>query len=775
MSGTFTFAQWLKRRRKELGLTQDTLARRVGCAKITIQKLEAADLRPSEHIAERLADHLALAPEERLGFLVAARTAGTPQHVPLSQRSQLPASPTPLIGREHLVATVCTTLRRADVRLVTLTGPLGVGKTRMALQVAHELQPHFRDGAVFVSLAPIRDPDLVLASIVQALGLPEAAHLPLLERLKAALHTSERLLVLDNFEQALAAAPAISELLEAAPALKVLVTSRAVLHISGEHQVLVPPLALPDLRHLPALDALAQVPAVDLFVQRAKAVAPRFALTDANAADVAAVCRRLDGLPLALELAAARSHMFAPRALLAHLQSPLAVLTVGARNLPTHQQTLRSTIAWSYDLLPPREQALFARLGVFAGDFTLDAVSAVCSDTSDTSFSALDGLALLLDQSLVQHEIGAAGEDRLSMLETIRDYALEQLALRQEVEDLRERHARYYVQFAEQAEAEIHGPRQLIWFDRLEREHENIRAALTWSLQRGVPDVGLRLVGALWWIWTYGRLREGYQWASALLPHVDMVAPEVQAKVLQGIVSLAWYLGQVEHMVALAEKSAELSRRTGSWRNTAQVWIVLGLLAAVRGEHAQAAEWHRQSLALLRESGDPWELGAALAGQGISAFNLNRFDEAETCLTEALAIFRELGDVWSIMYTNTYLGLTLVQQANHERAAQMLTDGVRYTDVLGPRVSLPEALEGLAATALAQGHFERGIQLSGAAEALRETIGAFMSPAVQSIREGYLARARSQLDEAAFTQAWEAGRAMSLEQAIEYALEDVRK
>jgi predicted ATPase/DNA-binding XRE family transcriptional regulator/Tfp pilus assembly protein PilF len=773
MGNALTFGRWLKQRRKALGLTQDTLARRVGCATITIQKLEAGALRPSAQIAERLADHLNLAADDRVGFLATARTTDLPLPTSLSQRSVLPVPTTPLIGRGPIVTATCAMLQRADVRLVTLLGPPGVGKTRLALQVAHELQPTLRDGAVFVSLAPIRDPDLVLASIAQALNLPEAAHLSFLKRLQAALHTSQRFLVLDNFEQLLAAAPAISELLEAAPALKVLVTSRAALHLSGEHQVLVPPLALPDLHNLPPLDALAQVPAVALFVQRAQAVAPGFTLTETNAADVAAICQRLDGLPLALELAAARSKLFPPHTLLAHLQSPLAVLTVGARNLPAHQQTLRSTIAWSYDLLPAAEQALFARLGVFVGGFTFEAVSAICSDTRDSSFRVLDGLALLLNQSLVQHELSAAGEVRLSMLETIREYALEQLAQRQEADSLRERHACYYVQLAEQAEEELHGPQQVSWYDRLEHEHENIRAALAWSLQHDMPEIGLRLVGALYWFWsTYGHVREGYHWSNALLPYIDTAPPAVQARALYGAGLLAWYRGQHDQSVALTTQSAALSRSTGNARVTTMAWALLAILVAYRGEHEQAAEWNRKSIALMSEAGDRWGLGAALGSQGISAFNLQRFEQAETYLTESLAINRELGDIWVVMYVNTYLGLTLVHQGKHQQAEQALMDGLRLLPIVGMRSSTPEALVGLAATAFAQGQIERAIQLSAAAEALREVLGTFLSPVVQSIRENCLTRARGRLDELTFTQAWEAGRAMSLKQAIEFALGD---
>jgi predicted ATPase/transcriptional regulator with XRE-family HTH domain len=770
--GTPAFDLRLKQRRKALGLTQDTLARRVGCATITIQKLEAGTLRPSPQMAERLANQLDMDPKERLVFLAAARSTPVPPPILASGNAALPIPPTPLIGRGPFVAAVCATIQRADVQLLTLVGPPGVGKTRVALQVAHTLQPSFRDGTVFVALAPIGDPELILSSIAQALNLPEATNQPLLVELKAALQSGERLLVLDNFEQVVAAASLINELLEVAPALKVLVTSRAALLISGEHQLPVPPLALPDLHDLPSADALAHVPAVALFVQRARAVAPQFVLTETNAADVAAICHRLDGLPLALELAAVRSKLFPPHALLARLERPLAVLTVGARNLPIRQQTLRSTIAWSYDLLPPREQALFARLGVFVGGFTSDAVADICTEAGDLPVGVLDGLALLLDHSLVQHALNATGEARFSLLETVREYALEQLRERNEADILGERHARYYVHFAEQADAQLHGPRQVIWLDWLDQEYQNIRAALRWAVQHGAAQLGLRLAGALTWFWgIYGLVREGYQLVRALLPLVDTVSIAVQAKVLLGAAALACAHGKLDQSSALLPRSVDLSRSVGNWRDTAFAWALLGVLAAYSGEIEQAAQWHRQSIALMRETSDTWGLAVALGSQGVSAFNLQRLDQAETCFSEAITLFRYLGDAWGVMYSGTFLGLTLLHKGEYQRAEQILLEGMRAVQVLGARVSNPESLEGLAATAVARGQIERAVRLSGAAEALREAIGSFMSPAVQSMRESYLALARAQLDEATFEEAWEAGRAMSLKQAIMYALE----
>jgi predicted ATPase/transcriptional regulator with XRE-family HTH domain len=772
MSDTPAFAQWLKRQRKALGLTQDTLARQVGCATITIQKLEAGTLRPSVQIAARLAEQLALTPEDRLGFLAAAQTANTLLPKPGLLRLKLPVPPTPLLGRGPFSAAVAALLQRADVRLVTLIGPPGVGKTRVALQVAHALAATLHDGAFFIALAPLRDPELVLGAIVQALGLPELAQQSCLEQLTPVLHASECLLVLDNFEHVLEASPALNALLEASPALKVLVTSRARLQLSGEHLLRVPPLALPDPHDLPPLDVLAQVPSVALFVQRAQAVAPAFALHAANAAAVASVCQRLDGLPLAIELAAARSVLFTPQALLAHVQSPLAVLTGGARDRPAHQQTLRRTIAWSYDLLLPHDQRLFARLGVFGGSFTSAAVTAICTGADDGALAVLDGLARLVDQSLLQHELSPAGEVRLRMLETVREYALEQLTQAQELDRLRERHAHYYVQFAEQAEAQIHGAQQVFWSDQLEQEHEHIRASMRWSLHTSTPDVGLRLVSALWWFWiTRGHSREAQHWCHALLPQVATVAPALQGKALLAIAAMASYHGRLEESVPLLEQSADLSRRSGNWRDLSIAWTLLGVYAAYRGAHEQAAAWHQQSLAIMRELGDAWGIAEALGSQGISAFNLDQLDQASACLTEALDLFRTIGDVWSITYASTFLGLTLLRQGDDERATHLFTER-SFLQNIDLRVSVPEALVGLAATACIQGQVERATRLSGAAEALRGLFGTFIAPTVQAISAEYVARVRSQMDAERFTEAWEAGRAMSFEQVIAYVVGD---
>ncbi|HSH78927.1 MAG TPA: adenylate/guanylate cyclase domain-containing protein, partial [Herpetosiphonaceae bacterium] len=431
--------------------------------------------------------------------------------------NNLPVQSTPLIGREQAVAALRDLLLRPGVRLVTLTGPGGTGKTRLGLQVAADLLDHFEHGVYFVNLAPISDPALVASAIAQPVAVREHGGKPLLESLKDYLRDKHLLLLLDNFEQVTAAAPLVADLLAAAPRLSVLVTSREVLHLYGEHDVAVLPLTLPDPGHPMPLERLTQYEAVRLFIERAQAARSDFAVTNENAPAVAEICYRLDGLPLAIELAAARIRLLPPQAMLQRLTSRLRLLIGGARNLPERQQTLRGAIAWSYDLLEQDEQTLFRRLAVFVGGFGLDAVEAVCNVPGDLDVDVLDAVESLVGKSLLR-EAAAADEPRLGMLETIREYALERLDQGGEADETRRRHAAYFLQVAEEAEPQLAGRQQIAWLNRLELEHDNLRAALRWAIDCGDAATALRLVGSLSRFWhDRGYAGEGRQWLAQAL------------------------------------------------------------------------------------------------------------------------------------------------------------------------------------------------------------------------------------------------------------------
>jgi predicted ATPase/class 3 adenylate cyclase len=434
-----------------------------------------------------------------------------------SSPNNLPLQHTPLIGREREVEEVCARLRSPGVRLLTLTGPGGAGKTRVGLQAAAELLMEFEDGIFFVALAAIADPALVASTIARTLGLTDGAQPPE-ELLKGYLHDRQTLLVLDNFEQVLESVPLLDELLSAAPSLKILATSRTPLRLYGEHEFPVPPLSLPDPGSLPPVERLTQYGALRLFVERARAVKPDFSLTKENAPAVVEICARLDGLPLAIELAAARIKLLPPQAMLSRLGNRLKLLTGGARNLPQRQRTLRSAIEWSYELLDEGEKILLGRLAVFSGGSTLEAVEAVCDARGDLPVDVLDGASSLLEKSLLRQEEGLEGEPRFAMLETVHEYAREKLEESGEAEEIKRAHAEYFLTLAREADPELKGPGQLEWLQRLEAEHDNMRDALGWALQREETELVLRLGGALWWFWfVRGHYSEGRRWLEEAL------------------------------------------------------------------------------------------------------------------------------------------------------------------------------------------------------------------------------------------------------------------
>src|SRR6266566_2688221 len=563
--------------------------------------------------------------------------------------NNLPVQFTPLIGREKEVAAVQHLLQREDVRLLTLTGPGGIGKTRLGLQVAAELSESFADGVFFVDLAPLILPSLVIDAIAQTLCIQEAVGQTLLDRLKEHLQQQQQLLLVDNFEQVLSAASQVADLLAACPRLKVLVTSRFVLHVRGEQEFAVPPLAVPSPTHVPDPVALSQYEAVALFISRAQAVKPDFQVTHANALAVAEICAHLDGLPLAIELAAARVKLLPPQALLARLGKRLAVLTSRERDRPSRQQTLRNTIAWSYHLLDADEQRLFRRLSVFAGGCTLQAIEAMCSTLGDQVEPVLDAVASLIDKSLLQQTEQEGEEPRLLLLETIREYGLEVLAASGEMEITRQAHALYYLRLSEEAEPELAGPRQAMWLERLEREHDNLRAALQWGLSPGEDghrrEMALRLGGALRQFWiVHGHFSEGRNFLEQALVESKGVHASVQVKAFVTAANLANHQSDNDRTEAHAQKSRALYQELGDTQGIALSLRLLAGVAGRRGTLTAARMLNEGALALFREVGDKEGAASSLNNMGLLALAQGEFAEARALLEESLACHRELGN-----------------------------------------------------------------------------------------------------------------------------------
>ncbi len=767
MATELTFGGWLQRRRRGLGFTQDELGQRIGYSGETIRKVEADTVRPSRQMAEKLALSLDIPAAERDLFIRFARDedpAGLALPGPASRPSVpgarlspvvLPTPPTPLVGREAERAAASEYLRHPAVRLVTFSGAGGVGKTRLALQVARDVAPVFRDGVYFVDLAPITDPALVLAAIARGLGVKESADQPLLASVQRALAGKHLLLVLDNFEQVTAAAPLVAELLAAAPELKALVTSRTLLRLRGERELVVPPLSLPAVpAHPPAasdLAAIADAEAVQLFVARVRDAQPGFALTPANAAAVVQVCARLDGLPLAIELAAARARVLTPEAMLPRLQRRLAFLTGGAADLPARQQTLQATLDWSYSLLTPSEQALFTRLAVFHGGFTLEAAEAVCGEDEaegrrqkaesgqeaslpPTAFrllpsDILNGVESLVAKSLVRRVLPTDGGADvpslpLTMLETVREYALARFEASAEAASVREQHAAYYLLLVEEAEPQLMGAEVKVWLGRLGAEWDNIRAAVGWLRAGGQAEARLRLVSALRRCCELqGRSSEALAWLEEGLDQESAVAPAVRAKALHAASNLAQNVGDLDKAVRLGEASLALRRELGDRQGMARTLNNLAVTVWSQGDFNRARELHAASLALKRALNDRLGMAYSLNNLGLIATDQDDYPTARALLAESLALRRELGDLHGVAVSLLNLGNVARQQGQLAEARALYEESLAQVRVLGDRASEARVQSVLGLTLAEQGDYRAAFPHLQASLDLRRSLG----------------------------------------------------
>jgi predicted ATPase len=760
-------------------LSQANLAERSGLALTTLKALERNQRpRPHPHTLARLAEVLALAPDERASLLQGASAAESePTAASVSGRLvRLPVPPTGLIGRADEVVAVRELLDPAsrDARLVTLLGPAGVGKTRLAVAVAAELVEAYADGVVFVDLAPLHDARLVPATVAHSLGVVESGGRSARDLLPEHLSERQLLLLLDNFEHVVPAAALLTDLLATCPGLSLLVTSRAALRLRGEQRFEVAPLAAPEPKA--SLSAIATSAAVCLFVERAQSLAPDFELETSNAFDVAAICNRLDGLPLAIELAAAQVGLLPPAELLRRLQHRLSVLTEGAADLPKRQQTLRGTLAWSLDLLDAQARVLFARLAVFVGGWTVDSAEAVAADPTLPADALLDVLQVLLDGSLVYRVDELAVDPRFDMLGTVREYGLACLADSREEVTIRNRHLDLFLTRAEQANAELFGPRLADSLARLDRDLANLRAALEWAWAQQDVISGLRLAGALAPFWrTRGYASEGRAQIDRVIARMDDmqldVPPAVRARALEGAGMLANSHGDQQHAVQCLDRAVPLYRQAGDALGAVRALNARSGVDYDRGDLQEAMARLSQCVVLAREANDLGEVARALANLGEVYFHLGDVELAATHHEQALVLARQVGRVDVVAYQLGDLGNVARRRGQLERAASLHREALTMKYALADRRRIAISLEDMAALAADEGRMVQAARWLGAAAQLRATIDTPLPEPERIAAQETTARILAALGNEAWSDEFATGQALPLAKVIADALE----